>query len=403
MAALEASVAADKPLVQAPTLLERIRKRCPALGTGFSRERLDEIRRKSAPVGTLEQSADHKRFIQRIDGRVQLPEAKATLALIRGCTRMGDNYRRIPCRSPWCPTCGVKQKEKLAEARAKTIKEYQKVYSDDHCSAITVNGSPCRMNALVHTYKGFRRAVRNSVSRHGLGLLDGEVEIIMKEMMDANQVCEVIGDLATQSPCQLDRKQTIRALSRFWKSSPQLHVSKKLYDLRSKLVAGFFEKTRSNEYEPELVQFMDQEEVDFFDSPTVDSPVCSSWLEEGVRQDVGTRIITTTGRLMVHLHGFLIHPNHTREEVAAILEKTFTGDRAVWIKPIRDTKGRNGQMQDGVLTWSNYLGDKSSAVKGALRRECDPREQAFIFDAYAQISKGTRRRPRIRIGKLGCP
>lgn len=102
---------------------------------------------------------------------------------------------------------------------------------------------------------------------------------------------------------------------------------------------------------------------------------------------------------MVHLHGFLVHPKHTWEEVQAALTRTFAGTRAVDVREITDSY-RYGRTDDGIETYANYFTDKSGVVKGNLRRSSDPREQTLIFDAYALMSKGTRRRPGMKIGKL---
>lgn len=114
---------------------------------------------------------------------------------------------------------------------------------------------------------------------------------------------------------------------------------------------------------------------------------------------------STTGAvwIMAHFHGVIAHPGVTREEVREVLKRVFGSDDAVCITPIRDRVGWNGKPLDGVIRWLRYSYDKSSGLKGGLRQNDQPevREaQRIVFDAYARMSGGTRRRQRIRIQAL---
>jgi len=364
--------------------------------TGFNPASLNK-----GATWSLKQNDSQERLVGRLNGRVHTPEGRKILEWIDICTQMQPNGRRLRCNQPMCPTCGVLAKERLGRQKADKIRVLQAEYGQDHVSAITINAEPCSLRQVENSYKELRKAISKSVRSSQLGHLTGEFEVIKKDMITAESYFDELERFIDEREEEFDPKRVIRVVSRLWNPTCTLPISERLQGLRSKHFAQIENKVVrwcGNKIDPDLLRYFDAEMEDFFNP----QPKTQSWLYEALTQKVGTRLITTEGRLMVHLHGFLIHPKHTREQVANTFEQGFTGVRAVKVEPIED-KHRHGRVVDGAETYANYFTDKSGAVKGNLRINCDPREQALIFDAYAAMSKGTRRRPGIRIGKLTRP
>jgi hypothetical protein len=105
----------------------------------------------------------------------------------------------------------------------------------------------------------------------------------------------------------------------------------------------------------------------------------------------------------------IVHPGMDRDRLRDELDRTFTSKGAVCVTGIEDRMDRRGNRKDGVVQVCKYLFDKSSAVKGAKRREyrekynpggIDASLQAMAFDGYATLYKGTRRRLKIHYGNL---
>lgn len=363
-----------------------------------SRIGFDPASLKKGATWSLKQSDDHRRLLRRLEGRVQTSEGKTILTWLDVCTQMQPNGRRLTCNQPMCRTCGLKAKEKLGAERADKIRGLQKVYGRDHVSAITINAEPCSLGKVMHAYSEFRKAITQCVRKNRLGHLDGEFEVILKEMMSADRYFGELDRLMNEREDEFDPATVIRVISRFWNPTRTAIGSNRLQKLRATYIDQMKSKalaTCGNNLPSKLLSLFDPEMEDFFNP----QPKTTTWLDDALAQKVGTRLITTEGRLMIHLHGFLVHPEHSRDDVKRIFEERFAVAPAIHVVPIED-KHRYGRVLDGAETYANYFTDKSGAVKGNLRINCDPREQALIFDAYATMSKGTRRRPSIRIGKL---
>jgi len=114
-------------------------------------------------------------------------------------------------------------------------------------------------------------------------------------------------------------------------------------------------------------------------------------------------------RLKVHAHTVIAHPEMDRQTLRQVLNRTFKSKGAVCVTGIEDRLDRRGHLKDGVVQVCKYVFDKSSAVKGAKRREyrektnpggIDASLQAMAFDGYATLYKGSRRRMKIHYGDL---
>jgi hypothetical protein len=352
---------------------------------------------KKGATWSLKRSDDHQRLLRRLEGRVQTTEGKRILEWLAVCTQMLPNGRRLSCNQPMCPTCGVKAKERLGAGRADKIRHLQRIYGRNHVSAITINAEPCSLTKVMNTYSEFRKTITQCMRKNRLGHLDGEFEVILKDMMSPDRYFGELDRLMDEREDEFDPATLIRVISRFWNPSYTATGSSRLENLRATYINQIRSQavTKCGSLPDNLLSLFDPEMEDFFD-PQLKT---TTWLDDALTQKVGTRIITTGGRLMIHLHGFLVHPEHSRDEVRRIFAARFGAAPVVHVVPIED-KHRYGRVLDGAETYANYFCDKSGAVKGNLRINGDPRERALIFDAYATMSKGTRRRPSIRIGKL---
>jgi len=304
-----------------------------------------------------------------------------------------------------CPRCGSKKRTTLAKERGDDFKGCQNRFGEDRCSAVTINHSSCSFDDLGRSLEGFKKKLRNVIARKRVGFLDGEIEIVMEKMMKPEDALRILdkreeeleklgGISSIEEYSHRERMEFVRAFNLFdsLKSEKLPRLTKMFEERERRLIA----RTWTNESERLVRDFIFEDAEIFI---PIHDPRGSSLLEVGLSNDVGTRLAITKGSLKLHFHGALIHPHHSREQVNSLLEKAFGTKKEVWVGNIINKKLRNGRIEDGVFRWLKYSFDKASAVKGKLRTTCDPREQAVLFDAYAKLAKGTRRRSRMQIGR----
>jgi hypothetical protein len=56
------------------------------------------------------------------------------------------------------------------------------------------------------------------------------------------------------------------------------------------------------------------------------------------------------------------------------------------------TDPKEGDTEDGAAHWLQYSHDKAAAVEGKQRPDLDPQLHGLLFDLYARIADGSRRR-----------
>ncbi len=139
----------------------------------------------------------------------------------------------------------------------------------------------------------------------------------------------------------------------------------------------------------------------------LDTDLATGPLEQGESGKGGEGLMTThpgLSHLLVkpHLHLIAVHPGLKRRSLSKALGSIFKGSAAVRVESIRDRIGAGGRWVNGPQRVAKYLSDKSAGVKGAARIGA-VLAQAVAFDGYARLSGGTRRRPRVRVGRLTSP
>jgi hypothetical protein len=311
--------------------------------------------------------ADPQRFLDRLGAFEFSPPAQGIFDQIRSCILGGPT-----CRFPWCPMCGIAQKEELGWELAQYTRKMVRRYGAEQVSLLTVSAALVKPQGVLECWEnGFQDRIHD-LFRPGRAL----------------------------SGCQLQGEMELSVREYQW------------------------EQSWSGNWRDELF-----EEVDFFDPasplllntavPIVDlregEQVLDRTGENGavpVLDDSLGRIPTTSAAVKVHCHAIMVHPRMTQRYVTAILQRdeNFPGDRNVQLKPITDQQ-LYGEEQGGFQRLAGYIFDKSSACKGACRMgrdHSDPMRpvdypathQAIAFEAYVAVSGGSRRRTKLKRGRL---
>lgn len=335
------------------------------------------------------QSASHKKLLKRLEETSLSPEGELVRDYIRFCGTHFQGLKPQRCGYHLCPTCGAEQKFNLSAKFKRRVDHMISIVGHDHVSAVTLDHDWTTPNQVAGSVKDFRKVLRNSFYQNlPRSYLFGEFDIaptVLEEELD-HTVCGIV---RAGSQCDQDVKS----------ASEQLGTCEKY--LLSSLVT-----------EQELTCFENQFEGDAVSIVERNACGVSGFLKTKVGEaqvnsfDNGASIVTASSQpprgVMVHVHAVMTHPEMPRGQVRDVLKRSFPAHKAVKITPIKDVV-RDGRLLNGANRWGEYVHDKSSGVKGRARwlEGIYIENQAMVFDAFALLSGGTRRRPSLTIKAHG--
>jgi hypothetical protein len=186
---------------------------------------------------------------------------------------------------------------------------------------------------------------------------------------------EALMGLARASPTVVQPSKPVRSVRAAAGRTPR----------HSELTEQYFAaKKRSKNYKRALEQF--REQCGDLEVHEYDSDHCwkyRNWLNDTLDEKKGERLAGQT-------------KNHKLSAARSLfdfaVERRYRNDN-----PMRDVKVY-GQCRDGIRTVLEYSFDKGSAVKGGKRQDDLPALQAAAFEAYCELTSGTRRRLQVRFG-----
>ena len=321
------------------------------------------------------------------------------------------------CGFPTCATCGLAQRDKLADDLIPVVKAWKARFGDHRVSFVSVDGEICQVPEVAQTMEKFRRRFENTFKNN----LGG---------------CEVVGEyeLAVTEHSELPIKKPKPMKIRKHKSRlPDLMVGSVVTEFGDAWVYhrdihrgrrgrnGLFIRTTDGLRVSILRvkhwlsnrdgKFQVSTKLDWDGKHRVRHKVDPAGTDQGELGSISTdnRLPPAKPGIKVHAHVVVVHPDIDRKELERILKRTFASKGAVCVTGIED-RVIWGELRDGVVQVCRYIFDKSSAVKGSKRRDYDAEKnprgidaslQAMAFDAYATWKKGSRRRFKIHHGDVG--
>jgi hypothetical protein len=310
---------------------------------------------------------DHRRFIRRVEGFVNSAEGTAVLNCIRRCEAARTGGKAYRCKYPVCPACGTEQKTNKVIKIAPQVRAWTQKLGSNHVSFVTVSDVAHKSEDPCASTRRFKRKFQNVIARYLPNCwVVGELEIVFEE--------------ASSNDASSTEALAVCGFSSASTSNSPSHPS---------YVAG----TASAQFVPAVECGLSEilEESVHGVGQEVLGPVSLSALgSEG-------RVMTTHYLAKPHLHGVLVHPSIRRDQLEKTLRRCFKTKGAVSALEITN-KDRYGQCRDGIRTVLEYSFDKGSAVKGGKRQDDLPALQAAAFEAYCELTSGTRRRLQVRFG-----
>lgn len=337
----------------------------------------------------------------------------------------GDRVRQavMECRTgalcgfPTCATCGLKQRDEMAWELIPVVKAWKTQFGDDRVSFVSVDGEVCTAPEVVKTMNRFRRRFENTFQNNLRGtVVRGEFELALTWKSELQS--------KKPKPVKINKPRRRGRFHNMIYSVETKYGEALVYrrDIHKgrKNPGWFIRDSKGNRIDivhgkPAYANFDGKGRV-------------SSFLDHGVKYVASSNADSTSdlenvggsncvynplppdeSRLKVHAHVVILHRGMDRDRLREILNRTFKTKGAVCVTGIEDRTDRRGNLKDGVVQVSKYIFDKSSAVKGAKRREyrgktnpggIDASLQALAFDGYATLYKGTRRRMKIHYVNL---